>query len=65
MDKVLRQDAALDVAMVAPADAQNWLVSAYVKFGCHFGRALLRAGADARQQGSRGAGSTQSTLTPH
>ena len=35
--------------MVAPADAQNWLVSAYVKFGCHFGRAAV-SGAFRRLQ---------------
>ena len=35
--KVLREHAALDVAMVAAADAQNRLVGAGVKFAGHFG----------------------------
>jgi hypothetical protein len=36
--EVLRDDAALDVAVVAAADAQDGLVGAHVEFAGHFGR---------------------------
>jgi hypothetical protein len=69
--KVLRDDAALDVAVVAAADAQNGLVGAHVELAGHFGRVPVvfsscslacSGGAPRRRPRCPGSGATPSAI---